>query len=243
MRADISALHTPVTTNSGRGEKMKNNVIMRVLAVLTFLVIAGCAASGMKNVKESGFLGDYSQLKPGTDDQAALLYINPDANFKMYNKLMFERIRVVLSADAESTAVDPAILKELTDYYQNALFEAVKSDYEVVDKPGPDVLRVRIAITDLKPSNPMANTMSTIVPVGMLVAGATKAVSDENLGTGEAGTEFEVLDSMTGVRLAAAVDRRQGGKGAFRGKWDDTKDAFDYWAQLFNKRLGEMRSK
>lgn len=222
---------------------MKNHVIMRFLAVLTFLVIAGCAASGMKDVKESGFLGDYSQLKPGTDDQAALVYIDPEADFTKYNKLMFERITVVLSADAERKAVDPTILKELTDYYQNALFEAVKGDYEVVDQPGADVLRVRIAITDLKPSNPMANTMSTIVPVGMIVAGATKAVSDENLGTGEAGTEFEVLDSMSGVRLAAGVDRRQGGKGVFRGKWEDTKDAFDYWAQLFNKRLSEMRNK
>jgi hypothetical protein len=50
-----------------------------------------------------------------------------------------------------------------------------------------------------------------------------------------------MLDAVTGERLAAAVDRRQGGKAAFRGKWEDTKDAFDLWASRFRQRLDEAR--
>ena len=73
------------------------------------------------------------------------------------------------------------------------------------------------------------------------MSGITKAASDENLGTGEAGTEFELLAAMTGELLAAAVDSRQGGKGVFRGKWDDTKEAFDFWAKSFRQRLDEAR--
>ena len=214
----------------------------RIACVLIGAVLlAGCAASGMKSVEKTGFLGDYSQLKPGGDDRAALLYRKPGVDFKAYDKLMFERVVVLFSDNADYRAIDPATLKELTDYYQNAIFEAVKGGYEIVDQPGPGVLRVRVAITDVKPSKPVANTLSTIVPVGMVVAGATKAVSDDNLGTGEASTEFELLDAMTGERLAAAVDRRQGGKGVFRGKWDDTRDAFDYWAKRFRQRLDEAR--
>jgi hypothetical protein len=133
--------------------------------------------------------------------------------------------------------IDPALLKEMTDYYQNALINAVKDGYQVVGQPGPGVLWVRVAITDLKPSKPVSNTMSSILPVGWVVAGTTKVATDDNLGTGEAATEIEVLDSMTGERLAAAVDRRQGGKMAFRGKWTDTKDAFDFWAKRFRDRL------
>jgi hypothetical protein len=83
--------------------------------------------------------------------------------------------------------------------------------------------------------------MSTIIPVGIVVAGATKAASGDNLGTGEAATEMEVLDSVSGERLAAAVDRRQGGKMVFRGKWEDTRQAFDFWAKRFRERLDEMR--
>jgi hypothetical protein len=210
-------------------------------AALAVALLAGCAASGMKDVQKTGFLSDYSQLQPGGDDRAALVFIKPGVDFKPYTKLMFERFIVLFSDNAEYREIDPAMLKEMTDYYQNAVFTAFKDGYEIVDQPGPDVLRVRVAITGLKPSNPTANTLSTIVPVGMVVSGATKAVSGDNLGTGEAATEIEVLDSVTGERLAAAVDKRQGGKGVFRGKWEDTKDAFDYWAKRFRQRLDEMR--
>ena len=214
----------------------------KIAAILTVAIgLAGCAASGMKNVEYSGFLKDYSQLKSGGDDRAALIYFKPGVDLKPYTKLMFERLVVFLSPTSKSREIDPTILKELADFYQNALLEAVKDGYEVVDQPGPDVLWVRVAITDVVPSNPTANTLSSIIPVGIVVAGATKAVSDANLGTGEAATEMEVLDSMTKERLAAAVDRRQGGKSAFRGKWVDTKKAFEYWAKRFRERLDEFR--
>jgi len=220
---------------------MNKNLYWSGLFLVAVLLLSGCAASGMKDVKQTGFLGDYGQLKPGGDDRAALIYVNPGVDFKMYDSLMFERVTVYLSPEAESRAIDPAILVELTDYYQNSLISAVKDGYKVVDQPGPGVMRVRVAITDIKPSNPTANTLSSIIPVGLVVAGATKAVSDDNLGTGEAATEIELLDSQSGERLAAAVDRRQGGKMAFRGKWEDTKQAFDYWAKRFRQRLDEAR--
>lgn len=204
-------------------------------------LLAGCAAGGMTNVKQSGFLGDYSQLKAGGDDRAALLYMKPGVNFKQYDAVMFERVTVYLSPEAQSREIDPAMLKELTDYYQNALINAIKDGYKMVDQPGPGVLRVRVAITDVKPSSPVANTLSTIIPVGIVASGATKAVSGDNLGTGEAATEMELLDAQSGERLAAAVDRRQGGKMVFRGTWEDTRQAFDFWAKRFRERLDEAR--
>ena len=211
------------------------------LLLIVPLLLGGCAAGRMDDVEQSGFLVDYSQLTPGGEDRAALTYIAPDADFKKYDSLMFDRVSVWLSPEAKSRGIDPAVFKEMSDYFLNALIEAVKDGYSVVDQPGPNVLRVRAAITDVKPSNPTANTLSTIVPVGMVVAAGTKAASGDNLGTGEAEAEFELLDSMTSERLAAAVDRRQGGKGAFRGEWEDTKDAFDYWAGRFRERLDAAR--
>jgi Protein of unknown function (DUF3313) len=222
--------------------KEKSMKIIRLaILFLSCILLIGCAASGMKDVTTTGFLDDYSLLKPGGDDRAALVYIMPGKDFKPYNKIMFERVLVSLSPDAKNKEIDPAMLAELAEYYQKALLNAVKGGYQLVDQAGPGVLRVRVAITGVKPSNPVSNTMSSIIPIGMLVAGATKATSGDNLGTGEAATEIDVLDSQTGMRLAAAVDRRQGGKSAFRGKWEDTMAAFDYWAKRFRQRLDEAR--
>ena len=220
---------------------MQKNMYGFGLVLICALVLGGCSAGGMKNVEKSGFLGDYSQLQAGGDDRAALTYFKPGVDFKPYTKLMFERVVVSLDPAAIKREIDPAMLVEMTDYYQKALIAAVKDGYEVVDQPGPDVLWVRAAITDIKPSNPTANTLSSIVPVGMIVSVAAKATTDTNMGTGEAATEIEVLDSMSKERLAAAVDRRQGGKAAFRGKWVDTQQAFDFWAKRFRERLDEMR--
>jgi len=215
--------------------------LVYLLMSIVCLLGVGCASTGMDGVEKTGFLGDYSMLKDGGSNRAALVYRNPDTNFRSYDKIMFDRVVISFAPDAEHKDIDPAILKELTDYYQNALLNAVKNDYKIVDQPDVGVLRVRVAITDVKPSKPVANTLSTLLPVGWAIAGATKVSSGDNLGTGEAATEIDVLDSLTSVRLAAGVDKRQGGKDVFEGKWADTKDAFDYWASRFGQHLAELR--
>jgi hypothetical protein len=57
--------------------------------------------------------------------------------------------------------------------------------------------------------------------------------------------EAELLDSLTGERLAAAVDRRVGQTrvrtGA--GTWEDVEESFDHWSEMLAARLQELRSK
>jgi hypothetical protein len=112
----------------------------------------------------------------------------------------------------------------MSDYFHNALVKAVADGYTVVDQPGPNVIRVRAAITDVEPSDPVA-----------------KAMSVDKIGTGGAEAEMELLDSMSSARLAAAVDIRQGGQPASRGVWEDTRGAFDDWARRFRVWLDEAR--
>ena len=194
------------------------------LLLIAVFLLGGCAAVGMDDVEESGFLVDYSQLTPGGEDRAALTYVDPDVDFKKYDSLMFDRVSVWLSPEAENRDVDPAVFKKMSDYFLNALVKAVEDGYTVVDQPGPNVIRVRAAITDVEPSDPVA-----------------KAISVDNIGIGGAEAEMELLDSMSSERLAAAVDSRRGGKPASRAVWEDTKDAFDYWARRFRERLDEAR--
>ena len=52
------------------------------LLLTVALLLGGCAAGGMKDVEESGFLVDYSQLTPGSEDRAALTYVDPKRRFQ-----------------------------------------------------------------------------------------------------------------------------------------------------------------
>ena len=73
----------------------------------------------------------------------------------------------------------------------------VQDTCPVVDKPGPDVLRVRAAITDIIPANPLINA-TAILAVGLPVD------------MGGAAMEAEFLDSMTNEPLGSVVDKRWG---------------------------------
>jgi len=205
---------------------MRERIYWFRLLMIGALILGGCAAGGMKDVEDPGFLVDYSELTPGGEGRATLLYIKKGADFKKYNAIMFDRISIWLSPEAENRDIDPAVFKEMSDYFQKALVNAVKGDYAIVDQPGQTVLRVRAAITDVKPSSPTTDTPAAI---------------GDTLDTGEAAAEMEFLDSMNSDRLVAAVDRRQVDRSDSHGEWEETKAVFDYWAERFRKALDGLR--
>jgi hypothetical protein len=68
--------------------------------------------------------------------------------------------------------------------------------------------------------------------------------ADSAMMAGSAAIEAEITDSLSGERLAAAVDKRLGTKtlrGAF-GKWTNVDNAFEHWAEQLRTRLAELRA-
>ena len=76
---------------------MNRQLYYLFMVLVIALVINGCAASSIQDVEESGFLDNYSQLSAGGEGRAVFMYINPKTNFKLYDKIMFDRVAVVLS--------------------------------------------------------------------------------------------------------------------------------------------------
>ncbi|MBW2354930.1 MAG: DUF3313 domain-containing protein [Deltaproteobacteria bacterium] len=131
------------------------------LVILLSAFLSSCATPP----SHSGFLHDYSNLKPDPDDESLLWWEKENVDWKQYNRLMIDPVVIYLHPEAEHRQIDPDILKELTDYFRNSVIAEVQDAYPVVDKPGPDVLRIRAAITDIIPANPLINT-ATILAVG-----------------------------------------------------------------------------
>ena len=99
----------------------------------------------------------------------------------------------------------------------------------LTDKPGPDVARMRMAITDLEPSKPAQGAMTTVVPAGLAVSLVKKGATGEYMGIGSASCEVEFLDSLTNERVAVGIDEYPGGKLDI-GELSPAKAAFKYWA-------------
>ncbi len=72
-----------------------------------------------------------------------------------------------------------------------------------------NVARIRIAITNIKPSRPGVSAVTSIVPVGIGISLVKKGAKGGWSGSGETGVEMMALDSMTNDILVLAVDDRK----------------------------------
>jgi hypothetical protein len=229
-----------------------------ILPVL-FLLLAGCASTNGKaeqdeGPKYTGFLSDYSQLQPVGNGSEAMRYINPQADLKKYKKVLVERIIVWLKDDTAYKGFDPDEMKALTDYFHEAIVRELSSEYPVVTEPGPDVLRMRIAITDLVPTKAAVSVVVLAVPFASVADLASGAATKGGAGSppylGRAGIEAEGIDSETLDPVFKYVENRRGKKydaedpagGYLKGfsEWGHVKTAFDFWAKKVRTRLDEI---
>jgi hypothetical protein len=248
--------------------KTKKTGTYFLVALLLCVFTTGCASKSSKAYQYSGFLSDYSRLGPDEKDKQGEIFIDPAVDFKQYDKILLERIRVYFKEDSENKEIDPTELKMLTDYFHEAIVRELGDAYPIVNEPGPGVLRTRIAITELIPAKPAMSVVVLVTPyatVADLASGAVSQKGAEGAGSppylGDTAIEVEVLDSMTNEQLGAYVERRlpkkynvdtsEGAGGAVKTyadsylksytEWGHTKNAFDFWAEGFRKRLDETR--
>lgn len=217
-----------------------------VLAAALVIALGGCAVTEQESPDRidvgagSGFLKDYSQLQPGKKGQALLVYFNPSADWSRYNKILIEPVTVGLGP---SHALSEQDQQMLSSYYYHALETSLSKNFTLATQPGPDVMTVRAALTDATTATPVLRTISVVIPQARLLSAVKNMATGSYAFVGSAQSEGEVLDSVTGARLAAAVDRRSGGtsvKNADVWQWGDAEKAMDYWAQRTDQRLVEL---
>jgi hypothetical protein len=213
--------------------------------ILPACMIAACATQQARKTSPTTFLGDYSMLQEGGKDRALLLYINPRADFSAYNAIVMDPVRLYASGKHEMENLSPEERQTILNYADATIREQLSREYTLVDEPGPRVLHVRVAITEAENASRTLDTISTVIPIGLAVSGMAALATGEFAFTGSAGLEVEILDSVSKERLAAAVDRRTGGK--ITGKadkfssWRTIKNSLDYWANKMRERLVEAR--
>jgi len=181
--------------------------------------------------KYSGFLGDYyKNLQPGPKDGAKMRWLKPATNFSKYNKFMVDSVIFFFADDSEYKGIDPVELKELADGFNKAIADAFKDKYPLVSEPGPDVARIRFAITGFKQSKPGLSGFTSIMPVGLAVSAIKKGTTGSWTGSGSTSAEVMALDSMTNDVIAVAVDDRTAGFSERFSKWGSADEAFKFWA-------------
>ena len=177
---------------------------MKILTVLiAALILSSCSSTHQTRdiFKPSGFLKDYSKLRPGKEDQAQMRYVEPGVVFTKFKKITIDPIEVWASNESELKQIPKSELKDILTYLHSTFVNNLKGNFEIVDKEGPQTLRIRIALTDGESSEPVTDTLSNVVPITLAVSYLKIKVSTRF---------FKIVIFISAVAAAVFRRRRKG---------------------------------
>lgn len=180
--------------------------------VLLGAVLSLSACTNIQPVAEqhSGFLSDYSNLKPVTldDGSKAMRWISPTAKDHKYTKAIVAPV-TFFPAPQPNEQVSIETLNKISAYMTKEISTAVGKDFEITTKPGPDTIYLQFAITGVDTPMEGLNPLN-VLPVSLLFKGVTMAA-----GEGDHATllyvEGKATDAKTGELLAQGVRQGMGG--------------------------------
>ncbi len=196
---------------------MKNLIRNTPVLVVSQILICACAAPPLSEIDQSGFLSDYSKLEKIDDNMLRFV----DESVGDFSSFIIDPVVITFRQPPDEQVFTDEELSEITEYYDEAVIEALSKDegYPIVEYPGPGVARLRIGITNVEET------------IGVLNLSIYTKIT--GLGLGGASFDGEIVDSVTGKQLAAVVRWGTGSRILKAGitHMGDAKIAIDRWAK------------
>jgi hypothetical protein len=187
------------------------------------MVLARVGCASKPPAMQTGFLGDYSNLKEVNDSR--MTYVSPE--LAQYNTFIIDPLEFTFPPEK----LTPQQRADVANHFNRRLVElATNEGFTVTTTPGVGVGRVQVALTGVANSS----WWKKIHPVSRM-AGA---------GTGGAAMEAEIIDSVTGAQVAAVVQAATGNQFNFTNfsTVADVNSAIDRWAATASRTLKELRA-
>jgi hypothetical protein len=218
------------------------------LVSLSLLLVSVVPA--MSGGQYSGFLEDYPKFESDKDREGAMIYRKAGVDLKTYTKIMIGPVEIWIAPKSKYKGIKPDDLKILADTFRQTIIDALEPTYPVVNTAGPDVLGIRLAITNVYITKKKRGLLG-YTPAGLVISTAVKAIGD-NMSLQEAVIEAELLDSQSNERLGALIDqqsktaKKKLGIGATKkGKtsWEEIESTLKFYAQRFRTRMDKDHGK
>lgn len=165
----------------------------------------------------------------------------PNASLASYRKVMIEPVTFAFPDEAKYATTGTEDRRELAGSLKQAFVDALGEVWPIVARPEPDVLRLRMTITEAVPNRVELGMLMAVVPGGLL---AYATLPEEFNNIGAAGIEIELADALSGKRLASGFERRPGERIEFvegMERWGHVKKAFQVWAAGLRQWLDKAR--
>ncbi|MCM8532157.1 MAG: DUF3313 domain-containing protein [Lentisphaeraceae bacterium] len=153
------------------------------------------------------FLENYTDLKPVEGDENRLLFIQKGVNWNHYNSMVIDHPFVLMDDVVEVQRMSEMKEEGFKASLRSDIHENFSKNFQVIEQSGPKTLRLRVVLRALKVS--ALNSYSAIL-------------------------ESEVVDSVSGERLMAAVDLNFAHD---FGSWEDFDAIFALWSNSLRSRF------
>ncbi len=224
---------------------------MRREHVSIVLVLCGVLGLPVAHAQEtpgaSGFLDDYSQLKPypqGGPGDLRWEIAGLEDRFRAYKAIVIPQPEIFVAADSKYKGVKPDDMKLIADALRDALASALQRDFQIAMTPGENTAVLSFAVTDVHLKK-KGRSLLGYTPVGLVVTTAKRAMVDDIMDKillTEAKLEAEVSDSLTGERLVALVDQRGSDENKKQHtSWEELDRALRIWSERGACRIANAR--
>lgn len=223
--------------------KLQLKIALHLLLVISIIFIGCAKTQDTGKAEPKGFISDPSMLQEDPEGKVTLLYLKEDVDWASYDKVWLETITIYVIEGSKLADMPVEKLNKIVAYAQAALERELGKDYQIVNGAGPGVMEIRIALTEISGSNVLLDTVTTVAPPARAFSELKKLATGSHAAVGRAAFEGEVLDAETGVRIAAAMGIRGGGKTlkTDMGEYRDVEAAIDLWAKNMRERFEKLR--
>jgi hypothetical protein len=183
-------------------------------AVLAAASLATVPVAGDEDPwKSESFLADYSLLKPvPSKDGREFAYLAPGSEERLaaFDAVMVDQPEIAVRSDSPYHSAKPDDLKAISEFLRGAIVASLQArGYRVVEEAGPNVLYMRVALTDLRLRKKRRGVLA-YTPIGAVVHGVKAAVQSvmKDVDILSMAAQAEIAASDTGEVLGALVCRR-----------------------------------
>ena len=188
--------------------------LIHVGSVLSVSVLlAACASSGSKNVpieNQSGYLGasEYARLQEvASPEEGVKIYRYKNPSFKVsdYKGVIIDPVVIYQTATdpKDGKGISEETIYQVRQDIDAAIKKGASNRFNVIDKPGPGVARISIAITGAETLGEGFKPRD-LVPISAILNLASKAAGVESKKPFLV-VEAKLQDSVTGKILGEAV--------------------------------------
>lgn len=209
---------------------MKHPILSFMVSATAVSLLSGCAS---KQATPSGFLGDQSVYRAMVQDpelEGVMVLKKTAYPAAQYSAFIVPPVSIYLNEAGQKRGVSEDDLRELADNFRSAVIGALGPRFQVTQAPAAGVAILRLAITDADPNVPLMNVHPGALALGGGLGGAT--------------AEAELIDSVSGKRVAAFLASAKGKRQDYTDgltKWGHTRGVLENWAEVIGQRLNKGR--